>query len=124
MRCVGSCSARATRRGRQPRHHRVLLRRHRILTRPAPLLPHGDTVVLGGTAQPGQWSREPDPDTAAAIVARCAEVEPRLRDARIIEHRVADYAPPGGTRIIHNYGHGGAGLTLSWGCALEIAYRT
>lgn len=27
----------------------------------------------------------------------------------------------GGKRIVHNYGHGGAGVTLSYGCAFEVA---
>jgi D-amino-acid oxidase len=96
--------------------------------------PHCETLILGGTAQPGDWSREPDPDIAAAIVARCAEVEPRLRDARILGHRVGlrptrlyvrvEEQQLNGTRLIHNYGHGGAGVTLSWGCASEIAAVT
>ena len=25
-----------------------------------------------------------------------------------------------GTRIVHNYGHGGSGVTFSWGCAREV----
>jgi D-amino-acid oxidase len=94
--------------------------------------PHGDRVVLGGTEQPGDWSREPDPEIARQIVARCTAIEPALRRATIIEHRVGlrpvrpevrlEATPEAGrTTVVHNYGHGGAGVTLSWGCASEAA---
>ena len=52
------------------------------------IYPHADHVVLGGTAEPGQWNREPDAATAHAIVARCTAVEPRLSDARRVDDRV------------------------------------
>jgi len=95
------------------------------------IYPHTDHVVLGGTAEPGQWNREPDPDTAQTILARCIAVEPRLADARPIDHRVGIRPTrpeirvsvaqrPDGTVIAHNYGHGGAGVSVSWGCATEI----
>jgi D-amino-acid oxidase len=93
--------------------------------------PHGDKVVLGGVAQPGEWSRQPDPATAAAIIARCARIEPRLHDARVINHRVGlrptrprvrvELEKFASVHVIHNYGHGGAGVTLSWGCADDVA---
>jgi len=96
------------------------------------LFPHESTVVLGGTQDTGSWSREPDPATAARIVDGCAAVEPALRGARVIAHKAGlrptrpqvrleaeDLA--GGRTLVHNYGHGGAGVTLSWGCAADAA---
>jgi len=96
------------------------------------IIPHGSTAVLGGTQQPGRTAAEPDPSDAARILGRCADVEPRLADAHVITHRVGlrpvrpsvrleVAAASGGRCVIHNYGHGGAGVTLSWGCAQEVA---
>jgi D-amino-acid oxidase len=34
--------------------------------------------------------------------------------------RLETEGTPGGV-IVHCYGHGGAGVTLSWGCAEEVA---
>jgi D-amino-acid oxidase len=92
--------------------------------------PHGDRVVMGGVAIRDSWDLTPDPLTAAAIVARCAEVEPRLGGAEVRAHQVGlrpgrdsirlDVEQRDGTRWIHNYGHGGMGVTLSWGCAREV----
>jgi D-amino-acid oxidase len=96
------------------------------------LFPHQDTVVLGGTQQPGNWDRQPDPATAARILRACAAVQPRLRGSPVLAHKVGlrpvrpkvrlEAERTGdGRLILHNYGHGGAGVTLSWGCALEVA---
>jgi D-amino-acid oxidase len=97
------------------------------------LFPHDDVVVLGGTEEPGRDSRTPDPAAAARIVEACAAIRPQLRDAAVLDHRVglrpvrpavrldAERAADGVT-VVHSYGHGGAGVTLSWGCA-EDAVR-
>jgi D-amino-acid oxidase len=95
------------------------------------LFPHGDTVVLGGTEEAGNWSREPDPVIDERIVAACTAVRPELRGASVLEHRVGlrpvrskvrlETEQADGVTIVHNYGHGGAGVTLSWGCAQDAA---
>jgi D-amino-acid oxidase len=92
--------------------------------------PHGPRVVCGGVATEDDWRLDPDPDIAAGILERCAAVEPRLRDAPVIEHQVGLRPVRGGVRleeealdgarVIHNYGHGGSGVSLSWGCARAV----
>jgi D-amino-acid oxidase len=94
------------------------------------VIPRSRDCILGGTAEEGEWDTEPVPETAAAILRRCAELEPRLAGAKVLEHKVG--LRPGRPEIrleiedvaqspprVHNYGHGGSGVTLSWGCAEE-----
>jgi D-amino-acid oxidase len=93
-------------------------------------VPHGERVVLGGVAQEDDWDLKPRAADAARILEGCAALEPRLRDARVIEHQVGlrpmrdevrvQVEALGQTRCVHNYGHGGTGVGLSWGCAREV----
>jgi D-amino-acid oxidase len=97
---------------------------------PTYFLPHGDHVVLGGSAEPARTDMDPDPGTSAAIRSRCAAIEPSLGRARVLGHRVGlrpsrprvrlERVDVGRRHVIHNYGHGGSGVTLSWGCAREV----
>ncbi|MFE0170752.1 FAD-dependent oxidoreductase [Streptomyces sp. NPDC059002] len=95
------------------------------------LLPQPGGLILGGTSREGDWSTVPDPVEAADIVRRCARVRPEVAGARVIEHRVGlrpgrsavrlERETAGGGVLVHNYGHGGAGVTVAWGCAQEAA---
>ncbi|MFI6938259.1 FAD-dependent oxidoreductase [Streptomyces sp. NPDC050418] len=97
------------------------------------VIPHPKGVVLGGCAGEGDWSREPDPATAAGIVERCARILPELATARVLEHRVGlrparpsvrlerERLGDTGAVVVHNYGHGGGGVTAAWGCAQDVA---
>jgi D-amino-acid oxidase len=94
------------------------------------MFPHGDQILLGGTNDEGNWAADPREDISERIVAKCARIDPRLRGVAILGHRVGfrpcrpevrlDAEPLGGGVLWHNYGHGGGGVSLSWGCAAEI----
>ncbi|RLK59304.1 FAD-dependent oxidoreductase [Actinokineospora cianjurensis] len=93
----------------------------------AGFFPHGDVVVLGGVSRPDVWDRTPDPLVAAGIVARCAAIDARLADAPVVGHRVGlrpwrasprlERERLGDAAVVHNYGHGGMGVSHSWGSA-------
>jgi D-amino-acid oxidase len=94
------------------------------------VVPRFEDVVCGGTAESGSFDTAIDPDTERAILERCYALVPELRGAPILSRGVGLRptrpsvrleAVPGERRIICCYGHGGAGVTLSWGCAREVA---
>jgi hypothetical protein len=59
---------------------------------------------------------EPDFDDLSGFVARAGLRPSRAGGVRLgVDNTAID-----GTFVVHNYGHGGAGITLSWGCAAEV----
>ena len=93
------------------------------------VVPRSEDVILGGTSDEDDEKLEVDPAVTSAILDRCIALEPRLRDAEILGAQVGlrpcrpqvrvELETVAGVPVIHNYGHGGAGITLSWGCATE-----
>ncbi|MGI8846791.1 MAG: FAD-dependent oxidoreductase [Candidatus Dormibacteria bacterium] len=93
------------------------------------IFPRTNDIVLGGTAQVGDTGVEPRASDTEAIIERCRALDPRLGE--ISDVRVSVGLRPGrpsvrlerervaGRDVVHNYGHGGAGFTVSWGCADE-----
>lgn len=94
--------------------------------------PRTEDCILGGTLDEGQWDTTVDDGVGAAILGRCTDLVPALRDARVLGQvvglrpgrptvRLEEGEPlRSGTRVVHNYGHGGSGITLCWGCAREV----
>lgn len=95
------------------------------------IIPRRDGVVIGGTAQAHDERLDVDENDAQAIWQRATHLLPQLAGASVLTQRVG--LRPGRSTVrlererltpecsvIHNYGHGGAGFTLSWGCAAEL----
>jgi D-amino-acid oxidase len=97
---------------------------------PVYVVPRSRDIVVGGTDDEGEWDRRPDPDTAKRILERAVELVPELARAAVVGHKVGlrparpqvrlEAEDLGDGRVVHCYGHGGAGVTLSWGCADEV----
>ncbi|MEU7901351.1 FAD-dependent oxidoreductase [Actinoplanes sp. NPDC049118] len=96
------------------------------------LLPQGRVLVLGGNATEGCVEPVLDRGIAAGIRNRCISVFPEVAKAKILGYRVGsrpvrpevrlEIEPRGSRRhVVHNYGHAGSGVSLSWGCADDVA---
>ena len=97
-------------------------------------IPRASDCVFGGTNELSD-NLAVDPATTAKIVAECSRIL-KINKPRVLEQRVGlrPFRKSGvrlerdgladGRTVIHNYGHGGAGFTLSWGCASEVLRRS
>jgi D-amino-acid oxidase len=99
----------------------------------AHVTPRTHDTVLGGTYEANVSTLAPDWDEAARTLERCQAICPALasisledvlgiscglRPVRSSVRVEAEHV--NGHPIVHNYGHGGAGFTLAWGCAEEV----
>jgi D-amino-acid oxidase len=93
-------------------------------------IPRANDCVFGGTNELSD-DRDIDPAVTSRIVAECSRVL-KISNPQVLAERVGlrPFRKSGvrlerdclrdGRTVIHNYGHGGAGFTLSWGCASEV----
>jgi D-amino-acid oxidase len=94
------------------------------------VFPRQDLCVIGGSEVAGVDARV-DSAVIDRIRTRVFRLAPGLAEATLLppyvglrpgrdEVRLEAETAPDGTKLIHNYGHGGAGFTLCWGCAEEV----
>lgn len=95
------------------------------------IFPRQDFCVVGGSERVGD-GEEVRPDLVERILQRAYALAPALRSGRTLAPyvglrpgrdrvRLEMACTPAGLPVIHNYGHGGAGFTLCWGCADQVA---
>ncbi|XP_048452768.1 D-aspartate oxidase [Rhincodon typus] len=99
------------------------------------IYPGISSVTLGGTRQQNNWQMSVDPSDSERIFSRCCALEPSLtrscklfegvglRPVRAVLRLEKEKLECDGRQmyLVHNYGHGGAGVTFHWGTAKEAA---
>ena len=99
--------------------------------RPCYLIPRADGLIVGGSAQMGDDRMEADRADTEAMLSAAGQAFPHLTGQRAdmvkvglrpyrSAVRLEEESLGGGRQVVHNYGHGGSGYTVSWGCAEDV----
>lgn len=98
------------------------------------VIPRVSTTILGGTAQANNWNLNPDEKDTKDILRKAAKLRPEFKDVEVVQVKVGLRPTRPSVRVeleklnvnnetkllIHNYGHGGSGFTIGWGCARDV----
>lgn len=98
------------------------------------VIPNTETVILGGTHQMNDFNRTVSQEDSKFIFDGCERMLPSLKSALVVNEQVGLRPGRSAVRleleqyragsqtvpVIHNYGHGGCGVTLCWGCGIEV----
>lgn len=103
------------------------------------IIPNGESVILGGTAQKNDWNTEISSIDSEDILKGVSDLFPALRKSPIIKHWaglrpgrdsvqlscevetiIDSEENPKQIIVGHCYGHGGCGVTLGMGCAEDL----
>ncbi len=94
------------------------------------IIPRRGELVLGGCSRPYPPGAQPelDRDLTARVLAQAKALGIAVGNVRSERAGLRPFRPevrlerdPHEPRVIHNYGHGGAGFTLCRGCAEDVA---
>lgn len=95
---------------------------------PSYIVPRKDATIVGGTYEENVYDERTEQESLDDILRRAYSVFEGLENRKIIGNwaGLRPYRPTvrleveHGTNIIHNYGHGGSGYTLAFGCAEDV----
>lgn len=94
--------------------------------KPQYIVPRKDAIIIGGTYEENVWSETTEPNTIEFLLQKAYDIYPGLKQQKFLgswaglrPHRRNVRLEREG-KVIHNYGHGGSGFTLAFGCAEEV----
>jgi len=96
------------------------------------IINRSEDCVIGGTDYLNDWNLNVESSDTAVITKRLAQTGLSQKSPEIIEEIVGLRPKRSAVRfefdkqypiIFHNYGHGGAGFTVAWGCAIELSQK-